>query len=104
MNEDKDERRLRPERVKKADEAPDYAADVGWEAFLRSTRKRWPRLTDTDLSALDQIAFAVGNYEGLVGRLRERYALNESDAQKEVDVFLRGFLSRPSSTRQHGVS
>jgi hypothetical protein len=104
MNEDKDQRKLRPERVKQQDETPDYAEEVGWEAFLRSTRARWPKLTDTDLSALDQISFAVGNYEGLVGRLRERYAMTESDAMREVDIFLRAFLSRPAASRQHGVS
>lgn len=81
-----------------------YGGDIGWDAFLRRVRQRWPKLTNTDMRALDQIAFAVGNYEGLVGRLRERYSLTEKQAQRETDVFLQAFLGRPKPHRQHGVS
>lgn len=104
MNEEKDTRKTKPGRVKKADQNADYTEGIGWDAFLRRTATRWARLSGNDLATLDQIAFAVGNYDGLVGRVRERYRLNEREAAREVEIFVHSFLGGPKKARQHGVS
>jgi hypothetical protein len=65
--------------------------DLGWDEVSGELTARWPRLNEHDLQALasEFKAFAAGNYQLLVGRLRERYGLDESTAEQEVQVFVR---------------
>lgn len=69
----------------------DSPIDLGWDEVSSELKTRWPRLNDRDLSALaaEFESFAAGNYQLLIGRLRERYGLDESTAEQEVQVFVR---------------
>jgi len=70
------------------DESP---IDLGWDEVSRELQARWPRLHDHDVAAMaaEFAAFAAGNYQLLIGRLRERYGLDEITALQEVQVFVR---------------
>ena len=99
----------RPARERSAnDERP---IDLGWDEVAQELRARWPRLNDHDLAAVaaEFESFAAGNYQLLVGRLRERYGLDESTAEQEVQVFVRaldpavaGTPLRQQSSRTQG--
>ncbi len=77
--------RGRDERV---DETP---IDLSWDEVAAELTSRWPRLNEHDLQAMaaEYESFTAGNYQLLVGRLRERYGLDESTAEQEVQVFVR---------------
>lgn len=74
-----------------ASRADAEAIDLGWDDVREAIRQRWPRLTDNDLAALasEHAAFMSGNYQLIVGRLRERYGLGEFEAQDQVRRFIR---------------
>jgi uncharacterized protein YjbJ (UPF0337 family) len=54
-----------------------------WLHLRVKLKKKWARLTDDDLGALD------GHREYLVGRLQERYGIAKEKAQVQVKEFER---------------
>ncbi len=89
----------RQERGHQEDLASDFTNEVRWRQFLNGVRGWWPELTDNDLSALSERAFANDNHDGLIGRLRERYGLTHSQAWEQVNLFLQRFR-RPKDDRR----
>lgn len=87
--------------------ADDVRVDLGWEDIRRELAARWPRLNERDLEALaaESDALSVGNYQLLVGRLRERYGLEQTAAEEEVRKFVRALDPSVRSTplRQHST-
>jgi hypothetical protein len=77
----------------------DPSEETSWTELLRRIGERWPRLTRNDLASLREEDFSRCNYEGLVGRLRERYAVDESDAQRAVQTLLSSLARKPGPTR-----
>jgi len=50
-----------------------------WNNLVGEVKEKWSKLTDADLSAV------AGRRERLVGKLRERYGMLETDAERAVD-------------------
>ncbi len=94
----------RPARERSSnDERP---IDLGWDEVSRELTVRWPRLNDHDLQAMaaEFESFTAGNSQLLVGRLRERYGLDESTAEQEVQVFVRALDPSVRGTPQRQQS
>lgn len=92
----------RPDRGDGIDESP---VDLGWDEVSVELTSRWPRLNEHDIEALrsEFAAFTAGNYQLLIGRLRERYGLDQSAAEEDVRLFVRALEPsvRGSPLRQH---
>jgi len=54
-----------------------------WKQLKGNMKKRWADLTDDDLQ------YAEGNHDYLVGRVQERYGRSKDEAKREVDDFVR---------------
>ena len=52
-----------------------------WKQMKGEAKKKWERLTNDDLD------YAEGNRDKLVGALQERYGHTKDTAEKEVDTF-----------------
>lgn len=80
-----------PRHARERGASDDSPIDLGWDEVSRELQTRWPRLNEHDLAAMasEFQSFAAGNYQLLVGRLRERYGLDESTALQEVQIFVR---------------
>ena len=82
--------------------------DLSWDEVAGELTSRWPRLNEHDLQAMaaEYDSFTAGNYQLLIGRLRERYGLDESTAEQEVQVFVRALdpSVRGTSQRQQSAS
>ncbi len=78
----------------------DVEIDVTWEDLRPQLVSRWSRLSDNDLEALGAAheAFVRGDYQLLLGRLRERYGIEERPALEAIRAFVRGLVS-PSPAR-----
>ncbi len=85
------------ERDERVDETP---IDLSWDEVAAELTSRWPRLNEHDLQAMaaESDSFAAGNYQLLVGRLRERYGLDESRALQQVQAFVRALDPSVSGT------
>jgi len=54
-----------------------------WKQLKGNMKKKWADLTDDDLQ------YAEGNHDYLVGRVQERYGRSKDEAKREVDQFVR---------------
>ena len=53
-----------------------------WEQLKGQVKTQWGRLTDDDLAEVE------GQRDQLVGKVRERYAIAQEEAQRQVDEWL----------------
>ena len=53
-----------------------------WEQFQGKVKTQWGRLTDDDLTKVE------GRRDQLVGKIRERYAVEKEEAERQVDEWL----------------
>lgn len=53
-----------------------------WEQLKGSVKAQWGRLTDDDLTQVE------GRRDQLVGKIRERYAIAQEEAERQVDEWL----------------
>ena len=53
-----------------------------WHQVRGEVRKRWGKLTDDDVMAIE------GHFEKMVGKLQERYGLKRDEAEKQINEFL----------------
>lgn len=53
-----------------------------WEQLKGQVKTQWGRLTDDDLAEVE------GRREQLVGKVHERYAIAQEEAQRQVDEWL----------------
>ncbi len=69
----------------------DLVSYLTFEEVRDALVARWPRLDEQDLEAirLQFDAFLLGNYQVLIGRLRERYGLSQTAAENEAALFVR---------------
>jgi uncharacterized protein YjbJ (UPF0337 family) len=58
-----------------------------WDELRAKLHAQWGRITDDDLGRID------GDRERLVQTLRERYALTEDEARRQVEAVTRGWHS-----------
>lgn len=54
-----------------------------WKQLKGNMKKQWADLTDDDLQ------YAEGSHDYLVGRVQERYGRSKDEAKREVDKFVR---------------
>lgn len=52
-----------------------------WDQIKGTVKKKWGKLTDDDLKQIE------GDKDRLVGKLKERYGMSESEAKKQADEF-----------------
>jgi uncharacterized protein YjbJ (UPF0337 family) len=60
-----------------------------WKMLKGDLKKRWGKLTDDDLT------YAAGHRDYLVGKLQERYGLAKEKAAEQVRDFERAFERTP---------
>ena len=53
-----------------------------WASLRPKIKERWSRLTEDELDLID------GNHDQLIGTLQEEYAMEENQAEREVNEFL----------------
>ncbi len=53
-----------------------------WEQFTGNIKTQWGRLTDDDVAQVE------GRRDQLVGKIRERYAIAQEEAERQVDEWL----------------
>jgi len=56
---------------------------VNWMRFKDEVRKNWIKLTDEDITRIG------GRRKELIGRLQARYGFGKSEAEREVEAWLR---------------
>lgn len=54
-----------------------------WSEYKGQFLSKWGKLTDDDLKEVS------GNRQALVGKLRQRYNMDETEAEKEADEFFK---------------
>jgi len=54
-----------------------------WMQFKAKVRKNWVKLTDEDLTRIG------GRRDELVGRLQARYGFAKSEAEREIDAWMK---------------
>ena len=54
-----------------------------WKTLKGEARRKWGKLTGDDIEAV------AGNKDILVGRLQQRYGKEKSDAEREVNTWLK---------------
>ncbi|MEE4187670.1 MAG: CsbD family protein [Roseobacter sp.] len=54
-----------------------------WTQFTGEIKAKWADLTDDELSQID------GEREKFVGLIQEKYGLAKSDAEEQVDAFIK---------------
>jgi uncharacterized protein YjbJ (UPF0337 family) len=54
-----------------------------WKQVKGIAKQEWGRLTDDDLDVVE------GDRDRLIGRVQERYGLAKTEAERQVDAFLR---------------
>ena len=52
-----------------------------WKQVKGSAKQQWAKLTDDDLT------YASGKKDELVGKIQERYGITREEAQKQADVW-----------------
>jgi len=56
---------------------------LDWMQFKAKVRKNWAKLTDEDLTRIS------GRREELVDRLQARYGFAESEAEREIEAWMK---------------
>ena len=71
--------------------------EVSRDELRERAAERWTRLSEHDLDALasEVDAFTSGNFDLLIGRLRERYSLPQHAAEEAVALFVRELAAPP---------
>jgi uncharacterized protein YjbJ (UPF0337 family) len=54
-----------------------------WKQLKGAAKQQWGKLTDDDLE------YIAGKSENLVGKLQERYGIEQEEAQKRADAWLK---------------
>jgi hypothetical protein len=83
--------------VQASQDSEDPSVEAAWQGLIERIAARWPALTPNDLRSLSTDDFARGNYEGLVGRVRERYGRTETNAQREVAALVQSATRAPDA-------
>ena len=55
-----------------------------WKQMKGSVREKWGKLTDDDLQTI------AGKKDQFIGKLQERYGMSQDQANKDLDVWLKG--------------
>jgi hypothetical protein len=87
--------------------ADDLRIDLDWPEVRAALTTRWTKLDPEDVNALGRNfdAFAAGDTQALVGRLRERYGLDQFTAEDQVRQFVRSLVDQaPSSPEHSGIT
>lgn len=58
-----------------------HTVEGNWNVLKGKMRQQWSKLTDNDID------FAKGHYEEIVGRLQKAYGYTEDQAMKEYEKF-----------------
>jgi uncharacterized protein YjbJ (UPF0337 family) len=56
-----------------------------WKQLKGKAKEKWGGLTDDDLDVV------AGKRDQLIGRLQERYGIAREQAEKEADLWVKGF-------------
>jgi uncharacterized protein YjbJ (UPF0337 family) len=56
---------------------------IDWALFKNRARQNWAKLTDEDITRIS------GRREELIGRLQERYGFAKTEAEREVEAWMR---------------
>jgi uncharacterized protein YjbJ (UPF0337 family) len=54
-----------------------------WKQMKGTVKQRWGKLTDDDLD------YISGTRDKLIGRLQERYGINQQEAQKQAEEWFK---------------
>jgi uncharacterized protein YjbJ (UPF0337 family) len=57
--------------------------EVNWLVFKDRLRHNWAKLTDEDITRIN------GRREALAGRLQERYGFAKTEAEREINAWIR---------------
>ena len=60
-----------------------------WPERKGDVTRKWSKMTEEEVAAID------GRLELLVGKIRDRYQVTETEANRQVDEFLRGDSRQP---------
>jgi uncharacterized protein YjbJ (UPF0337 family) len=72
----------------------DYVT-ANWDQVKGKLRSKWGKLTDDDLKVIG------GKKDQLLGKLRERYALEKDNAEKDIDTWLDSLDEKNEKKRIH---
>ena len=64
-----------------------------WRQFKGSVKQQWGKLTDDDLD------YIAGSRDKLVGRLQERYGINQQEANRQAEDWYNS-IEHPATSEQ----